>query len=158
VRASRGMLILWRTLDDPQTARGATEINAGHGARIYDIIPRFQRVTSTLHDSKNALCQLWESHLVDQDADGTALIYIDRHLVHEVTSRSVRRAQARRPQTLARAVDRRHRRSHTPTRDWDRGIQDPISRLQVETLDQNIKDTARLTYFRSATSGRASCT
>ena len=92
--------------------------------------------------------KLWESHLVDQDADGTALIYIDRHLVHEVTSAQAYeglKLAGRKPwrvQSIVATADH-----NTPTRDWDRGIQDPISRLQVETLDQNIKEYGSLTYF-----------
>ena len=92
--------------------------------------------------------KLWESHLVDQDADGTALIYIDRHLVHEVTSPQAYeglKLAGRKPwrvQSIVATADH-----NTPTRDWDRGIQDPISRLQVETLDQNIKEHGALTYF-----------
>src|SRR3989304_1215179 len=92
--------------------------------------------------------KLWESHLVDQDADGTALIYIDRHLVHEVTSPQAYeglKLAGRKPwrvQSIVATADH-----NTPTRDWDRGIQDPISRLQVETLDQNIKEHGALPYF-----------
>jgi len=92
--------------------------------------------------------KLWESHLVHQDADGTALIYIDRHLVHEVTSAQAYeglKLAGRKPwrvQSIVATADH-----NTPTRDWDRGIQDPISRLQVETLDQNIKEHGALTYF-----------
>ena len=92
--------------------------------------------------------KLWESHLVHQDADGTALIYIDRHLVHEVTSPQAYeglKLAGRKPwrvQSIVATADH-----NTPTRDWDRGINDPISRLQVETLDQNIKEYGALTYF-----------
>ena len=98
--------------------------------------------------AKTLYAKLWESHLVDQDADGTALIYIDRHLVHEVTSPQAYeglKLAGRKPwrvQSIVATADH-----NTPTRDWDRGIQDPISRLQVETLDQNIKELGALTYF-----------
>ena len=85
--------------------------------------------------------KLWESHLVRQDEDGTALIYIDRHLVHEVTSpqafeglRMAGRTPWRTDSILA-VPDH-----NVPTTDRSAGIADPISRLQVETLDQNCAD------------------
>lgn len=92
--------------------------------------------------------KLWESHLVHEDADGTCLIYIDRHLVHEVTSPQAfegLRLAGRKPwraDTIVANPDH-----NTPTKDWDKGIEDPISRLQVETLDHNIKETGALVYF-----------
>ena len=92
--------------------------------------------------------KLWESHLVHQDADGTALIYIDRHLVHEVTSPQAYeglKLAGRKPWRVGSIVATADH--NTPTKDWDRGIQDPISRLQVETLDANIKEYGALTYF-----------
>ena len=92
--------------------------------------------------------KLWESHLVHQDADGTALIYIDRHLVHEVTSPQAYeglKLAGRKPWRVSSIVATADH--NTPTKDWDRGIQDPISRLQVETLDANIKEYGALTYF-----------
>jgi len=92
--------------------------------------------------------KLWESHLVHQDADGTALIYIDRHLVHEVTSPQAYeglKLANRKPWRVGSIVATADH--NTPTKDWDRGIQDPISRLQVETLDANIKEYGALTYF-----------
>jgi 3-isopropylmalate/(R)-2-methylmalate dehydratase large subunit len=95
--------------------------------------------------------KLWESHLVREEADGTALIYIDRHLVHEVTSpqayeglklagRSVWRVDS-----VVATADH-----NTPTRNWERGldgITDPVSRIQVETLDKNIKEFKAKVYF-----------
>ena len=92
--------------------------------------------------------KLWESHVVHEDADGTCLIYIDRHLVHEVTSPQAfegLRIAGRKPwrnNTIVANPDH-----NTPTKDWDKGIEDPISRLQVETLDNNIKDFGALVYF-----------
>ena len=84
--------------------------------------------------------KLWDSHVVHEDADGTCLIYIDRHLVHEVTSPQAfegLRLAGRKPwraDTIVANPDH-----NTPTKDWEKGIEDPISRLQVETLDSNIK-------------------
>jgi 3-isopropylmalate/(R)-2-methylmalate dehydratase large subunit len=82
--------------------------------------------------------KLWESHLVRQDDDGTALIYIDRHLVHEVTSPQAfegLRMAGRRPwrtDSILAVPDH-----NVPTTDRSAGIADPVSRLQVETLDRN---------------------
>ncbi|HXD51200.1 MAG TPA: 3-isopropylmalate dehydratase large subunit, partial [Burkholderiales bacterium] len=98
--------------------------------------------------AKTLYDKLWESHLVHQDADGTALIYIDRHLVHEVTSPQAYeglKLANRKPWRVGSIVATADH--NTPTKDWDRGIQDPISRLQVETLDANIKEYGALTYF-----------
>ena len=98
--------------------------------------------------AKTLYAKLWDSHLVHQDADGTALIYIDRHLVHEVTSAQAYeglKLAGRKPwrvQSIVATADH-----NTPTRDWDDGIKDPISRLQVETLDENIKEYGALVYF-----------
>jgi 3-isopropylmalate/(R)-2-methylmalate dehydratase large subunit len=92
--------------------------------------------------------KLWQDHVVHQDADGTALIYIDRHLVHEVTSpqayEGLKLAGRKpwRPDSIVATADH-----NTPTRDWDLGIKDSISRLQVETLDANIKEYGALHYF-----------
>lgn len=87
---------------------------------------------------KSLYDKLWEDHLVRQDKDGTALIYIDRHLVHEVTSPQAfegLRLAGRKPwrtDSILAVPDH-----NVPTTDRSSGIADPISRLQVETLDQN---------------------
>ncbi|MEY4599437.1 MAG: 3-isopropylmalate dehydratase (isomerase), subunit with LeuD [Pseudomonadota bacterium] len=95
--------------------------------------------------------KLWESHLVREEADGTALIYIDRHLVHEVTSPQAYEGLklAGRPvwrvDSVVATADH-----NTPTRNWERGldgITDPVSRIQVETLDKNIKEFKAKVYF-----------
>ena len=92
--------------------------------------------------------KLWESHLVREEADGTCLIYIDRHLVHEVTSpqafEGLRLANRKAWRNSSIVANPDH---NTPTKDWDKGIEDPISRLQVETLDSNIKEFGALVYF-----------
>ncbi|MCC7484372.1 MAG: 3-isopropylmalate dehydratase large subunit [Burkholderiales bacterium] len=95
--------------------------------------------------------KLWDSHLVRQAPDGTALVYIDRHLVHEVTSpqayeglKLAGRRQWRAGSVVATADH------NTPTRRWERGIaaiEDPVSRLQVETLDANMKAFGAKAYF-----------
>jgi 3-isopropylmalate/(R)-2-methylmalate dehydratase large subunit len=92
--------------------------------------------------------KLWASHLVRQEPDGTALIYIDRHLVHEVTSPQAfegLKLAGRKPWRIDSVVATADH--NTPTTDWDRGIKDPISRLQVETLDANIREFGAKAYF-----------
>ena len=101
--------------------------------------------------AKTLYDKLWESHVVHQDADGTALIYIDRHLVHEVTSPQAYEGlklagrKVWRIDSVVATADH-----NTPTRDWDKGLEgmrDQVSRLQVETLDQNIKAHGAKAYF-----------
>ena len=82
--------------------------------------------------------KLWQSHVVHEEVDGTALLYIDRHLLHEVTSpqafeglRLAGRKPWRIPANLAVADH------NVPTTGREQGIADPISRLQVETLGDN---------------------
>ncbi len=92
--------------------------------------------------------KLWDSHVVREEADGTALLYIDRHLVHEVTSPQAYeglKLAGRKPWRAASVVATADH--NTPTKDWDRGITDPISRTQVETLDQNIRVHGAKAYF-----------
>ncbi|MBI4809006.1 MAG: 3-isopropylmalate dehydratase large subunit [Nitrosomonadales bacterium] len=82
--------------------------------------------------------KLWDSHVVRQDANGTALIYIDRQLVHEVTSpqafEGLKLAQRKPWRTASMLAVPDH---NVPTTNRAAGIADPISRLQVETLDAN---------------------
>ena len=92
--------------------------------------------------------KLWSSHVVRQEPDGTALIYIDRHLVHEVTSPQAfegLKLAGRKPWRIDSVVATADH--NTPTQHWEQGIQDPISRLQVETLDANIKEFGAKVYF-----------
>jgi 3-isopropylmalate/(R)-2-methylmalate dehydratase large subunit len=99
-------------------------------------------MAQTLYD------KLWHSHVVHQEADGTALLYIDRHLIHEVTSPQAfegLKLAGRKPWRVSSIVATADH--NTPTHDWDRGIQDPISRQQVETLDANIREVGALAYF-----------
>src|SRR5258705_2591844 len=92
--------------------------------------------------------KLWDSHFVRQDPDGTALLYIDRPLVHEVTSPQafegleVAHRQPWRIGSVVATADH-----NVPTTHRDEGIADPISRLQVETLDQNVGKFHVKTYF-----------
>ncbi len=95
--------------------------------------------------------KLWDEHVVHAEDDGTTLLYIDRHLVHEVTSpqafEGLRLADRKvwRVSSIVATADH-----NTPTTGWDRGydgITDPISKLQVTTLDANIKANGAAAYF-----------
>jgi 3-isopropylmalate/(R)-2-methylmalate dehydratase large subunit len=92
--------------------------------------------------------KLWESHVVREESDGTCLLYIDRHLMHEVTSpqafEGLRLAHRKAWRNTSIVANPDH---NTPTDHWDEGIQEPIARLQVETLDANIKEFGALVYF-----------
>ena len=85
--------------------------------------------------------KIWDSHLVDVQEDGTCLIYIDRHLVHEVTSPQAFEGlrmtgrQVRRPELVLAVADH-----NVPTTDRSHGIADDESRIQVETLESNAHD------------------
>jgi 3-isopropylmalate/(R)-2-methylmalate dehydratase large subunit len=82
--------------------------------------------------------KIWDAHLVDVQDDGTCLIYIDRHLVHEVTSpqafEGLRMANrpVRHPEATLALADH-----NVPTTDRSKGIENPESRIQVETLEAN---------------------
>jgi len=82
--------------------------------------------------------KIWSSHLVDRQDDGTCLIYIDRHLVHEVTSPQAFEGlklagrKVRRPEATLAVADH-----NVPTTDRSQGIADEESRIQVETLERN---------------------
>lgn len=92
--------------------------------------------------------KIWDLHQVRQDDDGTSLLYIDRHLVHEVTSPQAFEGLeiAQRPLWRKRSIlavpDH-----NVPTTGLEYGITDPVARLQVETLDQNC-DKYALTEFK----------
>ena len=85
--------------------------------------------------------KIWDDHVVEIDADGTALLYVDRHLIHEVTSpqafEGLRLAgrRVRAPKKTLAVVDH-----NVPTTDRRGGIQNPESKIQVEALAKNAKD------------------
>jgi 3-isopropylmalate/(R)-2-methylmalate dehydratase large subunit len=85
--------------------------------------------------------KIWDSHVIDRQEDGTCLIYIDLHLVHEVTSPQafeglrLARRRVRRPDATIAVPDH-----NVPTTDRSRGIDDPESKLQLDTLDQNVRE------------------
>ena len=92
--------------------------------------------------------KLWNAHLVHEESDGTALIYIDRHLVHEVTSPQAFEGleiHGRKPWRLKSILATADH--NVPTTAREEGIADPISRLQVETLDKNIEKFGVVDYF-----------
>lgn len=101
--------------------------------------------------SKTLYDKLWDEHVVTAEGDGTATIYIDRHLMHEVTSpqafeglRLAKRKPWRESSVVATADH------NTPTKGWEKGldgITDPIALLQVKTLDQNMKTIRPAAYF-----------
>ena len=85
--------------------------------------------------------KIWNEHLVHQQDDGTSLLFVDRHLVHEVTSpqafeglRSSNR-KVRQPKLTLAVADH-----NVPTTDRSKGISDEESKLQVETLEKNCKE------------------
>jgi len=95
--------------------------------------------------------KLWDSHVVHVEEDGTALLYIDRHLVHEVTSPQAYeglKLAGRRPWRIGSVVATADH--NTPTRGWERGvegIQDAMAKLQITTLDANMKEYGAKVYF-----------
>jgi 3-isopropylmalate/(R)-2-methylmalate dehydratase large subunit len=85
--------------------------------------------------------KLWDSHVVRQEEDGTTLIYIDRHLVHEVTSPQAFEGLRLAGRELWRPAANLATPDHNvPTTEREKGIVDPVSRIQVETLDHNCVD------------------
>ena len=85
--------------------------------------------------------KIWDAHVVDRFEDGTAILYIDRHLVHEVTSPQAFEGlrlsgrRLRRPDATIAVVDH-----NVPTSDRSQPIEEPQSRLQIETLERNVEE------------------
>ena len=85
--------------------------------------------------------KIWNEHLVHEQEDGTSLLFVDRHLIHEVTSpqafeglRNSKR-KVRQPKLTLAVADH-----NVPTTDRTKGISDHESKIQVETLDKNCKE------------------
>ena len=92
--------------------------------------------------------KIWDSHVVDRQADGTCLIYIDRHLVHEVTSPQAFEGLELAGRKVWRLSANLAVSDHNvPTTDRRGGISDPTSKLQVDTLDANC-DRLGVTQFK----------
>jgi 3-isopropylmalate/(R)-2-methylmalate dehydratase large subunit len=92
--------------------------------------------------------KLWSSHLVREEADGTGLLYIDRHLVHEVTSPQAfegLEVAHRKPWRIDSVVATADH--NVPTTGRNVGIADPVSKLQVDTLDRNVDKFRVKSYF-----------
>ncbi len=91
--------------------------------------------------SKTLYDKIWENHLVHEQKDGTSLIYVDRHLVHEVTSPQafeglrLQKRKVKRPEFTLAVSDH-----NVPTTDRSKGIDDEESKIQVETLRNNCKE------------------
>ena len=89
---------------------------------------------------KNLFDKIWDAHVIRTDEDGTSLLYVDRHLIHEVTSpqafEGLRLAgrKVRHPEATFAVPDH-----NVPTKNLQQGITDPDARLQVETLDNNCR-------------------
>src|SRR5260221_7967720 len=102
-------------------------------------------MAQTLYD------KLWDSHVVHVEGDGTALLYIDRHLVHEVTSPQAfegLKVAGRKPWRMDSVVATADH--NTPTDHWDEGmagVRDQFAKLQIETLDANMKEFGAKVYF-----------
>jgi len=95
--------------------------------------------------------KIWDEHVVHTEEDGTAILYIDRHLVHEVTSpqafEGLREAGRKVWRTSSIVATADH---NTPTTGWERGydgIADPISKEQITTLDKNIAASGAAAFF-----------
>src|SRR5258708_4881563 len=95
--------------------------------------------------------KLWDSHVVHTEEEGTRLLYMDRALVNEGTSAQayggLREAHRKpwRAESVVATADH-----NTPTTNWDEGlagVRDPFARLQIETLDANIKEFGAKVYF-----------
>ena len=95
--------------------------------------------------------KIWDEHVVHTEEDGTAVLYIDRHLVHEVTSPQAfegLRVAGRKLWRISSVVATADH--NTPTTGWERGydgIEDPISKEQVTTLDHNIAEFGSAAFF-----------
>ncbi|RCX11626.1 3-isopropylmalate dehydratase large subunit [Extensimonas vulgaris] len=102
--------------------------------------------------------KIWDEHVIDTEEDGTALLYIDRHLVHEVTSpqafEGLRQAGRKvwRISSVVATADH-----NTPTTGWELGydgIADPISKEQITTLDANIAEFGAAAFFPFMSKGQ----
>jgi 3-isopropylmalate/(R)-2-methylmalate dehydratase large subunit len=91
--------------------------------------------------SKTLYDKIWEDHMVHQQSDGTELLYVDRHLIHEVTSPQafeglrISKRKVRRPDLTLAVADH-----NVPTTDRSKGILDEESKIQVDTLRNNCKE------------------
>ena len=100
-----------------------------------------QIILSNFLMSKTLYDKIWEEHLVHQQEDGTSLLYVDRHLIHEVTSPQafeglrLNKRKVRKPNFTLAVADH-----NVPTTDRTKGINDQQSKIQVDTLRKNCKE------------------
>src|SRR5437867_11483100 len=127
------------------TSRSAVKALRRRPKTQFTFQPATAMTGRTLYD------KLWDEHVVHTEEDGTAILYIDRHLVHEVTSpqafEGLRLAKRKvwRISSIVATADH-----NTPTTGWESGydgIADPISKQQITTLDANIKAFGAAAYF-----------
>lgn len=101
--------------------------------------------------------KIWDDHVVERLPDGTCILYIDRHLLHEVTSPQafeglrISGRRLRRPDATVAVVDH-----NVPTSDRSLPIEEPESRLQIETLEKNVAEFG-VPYFKLRSKDRGSC-
>ena len=108
-------------------------------------------ITTNATAARTLYDKIWDEHVVHTEDDGTSVLYIDRHLVHEVTSpqafEGIRQAGRKvwRISSIVATADH-----NTPTTGWEQGydgITDPISKEQITTLDDNIREYGAAAYF-----------
>ncbi len=143
---ARATAVLCASIDTVSDTRsGAPEHFTSSERAVADVRENAHMSARTLYD------KLWDEHVVHTEDDGTATLYIDRHLVHEVTSpqafEGLRLAGRKvwRVSSIVATADH-----NTPTTGWSDGydgIKDPISKLQITTLDANIKACGAAAYF-----------
>ena len=106
--------------------------------------------------------KIWDEHVVHTEDDGTAVLYIDRHLVHEVTSpQAFEGLRPGRPQGLAQSADLAVSDHNVPTTTGNRLARHrrpDLARLQVDTLDRNCDRVRHHAVQDERASARASCT
>ncbi|KQP14338.1 3-isopropylmalate dehydratase large subunit [Pseudorhodoferax sp. Leaf267] len=108
-------------------------------------------ITTSQTGARTLYDKIWDEHVVHTEDDGTSVLYIDRHLVHEVTSpqafEGIRQAGRKvwRVSSIVATADH-----NTPTTNWEQGydgIADPISKEQITTLDDNMRQYGAAAYF-----------
>jgi 3-isopropylmalate/(R)-2-methylmalate dehydratase large subunit len=108
-------------------------------------------ITTSAVSARTLYDKIWDEHVVHTEEDGTSVLYIDRHLVHEVTSpqafEGIRQAGRKvwRVSSIVATADH-----NTPTTNWEQGydgIADPISKEQITTLDDNMRQYGAAAYF-----------
>src|SRR5690554_6943236 len=103
--------------------------------------PNFTCRNPAMTKARTLYDKIWDDHLVQNNEDGTSLLYIDRHLVHEVTSPQafeglrLNKRRVRHPERTLAVVDH-----NVPTSDRTHGIDNPESKLQVDTLAENARE------------------